>query len=148
MSNVSSHSAASVLQAQLRCISIDQLLGCHMPAVVAAIVFAVIGYFLGLSVGLTGLLSALIIGALGSMYGSLLAKVGPRALWLPFAGSLLGLLGVVVVQVLSSPVGFSLVYYVFFSLLTGLCLTLLAAVLFQISPTLRDRVFKNDSTPR
>lgn len=110
-------------------------------AICAAIAFAVIGYFLGLSLGLDGPPTALVVGAVGSVFGLLVATVGAKALWLPLVGSVLGLIGVVVVQVVAGPTIFAMGYYVFFPLLAGVALTLLASVALQLLPSLRARIF-------
>ena len=113
--------------------------------IVAALAFAVVGYFLGLSLGFTGVPVALLLGLAGSTFGFLIANVGARALWLPSVGLVLGFMGVVVVQVLAATSAFAFGYYVFFSLLTSVCLTLLASVIFRLFPNLRDWAFGSGS---
>ena len=110
-------------------------------AISTALVFTVIGYFVALSLGFTGFIEAPIIGAVGSTFGLLIAAVGPKAFWLPAGGSLVGLFGMLLVQVLSSPTLFPLGYYVYVSLLAGIVITLVASLTLQLIPALRKRIF-------
>ena len=112
----------------------------YTAAIVAAAASAAIGYFFGLSVGFNGIPAAVVVGAAGSTFGLLVAQVGARAFWLPVIGSLIGLVGIVVVQ-FGSPLGFGLLYYLFVSALLSMSFTLFFSLAFQLIPAFRHKVF-------
>lgn len=118
------------------------------PGVAAGACLAAATYFLAVTTGLASMMATnpgnakAMVASLfaGMLYGALVSKTGVKALWIPAIGALIGLAGVVITQLISSPVSFPMVYFVFVPIMVAWVTTLSCSIVLLLWPALRIRL--------